>query len=521
MRAILRLSIGCVTLLGIGACTPRPVLDPRPGMAVTAEFARADALVAQGCYTCLRDALTIYERVSATADAPAAGSRAVDVALLLALRERELGLGAGRALEHAIELASRQPAPFDIGVFQSVADVQAWHASGVSRERFDQSMGPLREMFKAWQGWRAALMPGASSDVLHAYYLLSLECSARVFLRDAGFDPWNPPAGTPPILKFRAAVCPLSADEAALGDLLEHDPRFAEAHFFLGQLALGRGTLRTAERHLQEALDALPDLAAARLTLGHVYLAMEDVDAALDAYHRVNAAVPGQRDAMLGEVKSLSYLGRYGDAVTILDEMERLGTWYMGEVYYWRAWNKHRLRQYNAANDDVLASRSRMPMDGQVDKLAGFIALARDEVVRAEAEFLAAVGHIEGKGGNDCEARYYLGSTRVMQRKWAEAAPSFEKAEPCYAGAQREFAKRIELIRASDLPETRKARLIAAKERDVAAARLQEARSAYNAGVALANLGEPARARPFAERARTHPELKSFAEQLLARLGPA
>jgi tetratricopeptide (TPR) repeat protein len=191
----------------------------------------------------------------------------------------------------------------------------------------------------------------------------------------------------------------------------------------------------------------------------------------------------------------------------------------MGEVYYWRAWNKHRLRQYDAANDDVLAARRRMPMDGQVDKLAGFIALARNEVPRAEAEFLAAVGHIEGKGGTDCEARYYLGSARVMQRKWTEAAPNFEKAEPCYAGAQREFAKRVEMIRTSDLPEVRKARLIAAKERDMASARLQEARSAFNAAVALANLGDLDKARPCAERAAAHPDLAAQARALLDRIG--
>jgi len=62
---------------------------------------------------------------------------------------------------------------------------------------------------------------------------------------------------------------------------------------------------------------------------------------------------------------------------------------------------------------------------------------------------------------------------------------------------------------------------MAAKERDVASARLQEARSAFNAAVAHANLGEPEKARPFALRALAHPEMKTLAEQLLARLGPS
>jgi tetratricopeptide (TPR) repeat protein len=296
-------------------------------------------------------------------------------------------------------------------------------------------------------------------------------------------------------------------------------PRWAEADFFLGEAALGRLTVRPAEKHLVRALKGIPDLTAAEVTLGHVHLATEEFQLARDAYHRASASVPGQREAMLGEAKSLSFLGRHDDAIAILDEMERLGTWYMGETYYWRAWNRYRLKRYDAANDDVLASRSRLPMDGQVDKLAGFIALARNDVPRAEGEFRAAVTHIEGRGGTDCEARYYLGSALVMQRKWAEAVPSFETAEPCYVRAQEALRARIKDIRSSDLPDDRQDVLVAAKEKDIAAARLQEARSAYNAGVALANLGEPQRARPFAERAAAHPDLAAQANAILERIG--
>ena len=212
-------------------------------MAITADLAEADALVAEGCYWCLKDALAMYERLAATGDAPAAGLRAIDAALLLALRERELGLGGGRALEHAMELADRQPLPYDIGAFRSVAEVQAWHAYGVPKERLDETMKPLLRMSRAWQGWRAELLPGASSDLLRAYYLLSLDCTARAFLRDEHIEPWNPPPGAPPLLRFRSAVCPFSFDEAALHGLLESNPRFGEAHFFLGERALGGGTL--------------------------------------------------------------------------------------------------------------------------------------------------------------------------------------------------------------------------------------------------------------------------------------
>ena len=160
-------------------------------------------------------------------------------------------------------------------------------------------------------------------------------------------------------------------------------------------------------------------------------------------------------------------------------------------------------------------------MSPQVDLLAGFIALARHEVERAEGEFRLAVQHYEGRGERDCDSGYYLASTLVMQRKWAEAAPFFERAEPCYALDEKAVRQRIATIRASDLPDDRQDRLVAAKERDILKVQLQQARSCYNAAVAHANLGEPGKARPFAQRALAHPEMKSLAEQLLARLGPS
>jgi hypothetical protein len=44
---------------GLPVCGPRPLLDPRPGIALTADLARADALVRRGSYASLQDAMAI------------------------------------------------------------------------------------------------------------------------------------------------------------------------------------------------------------------------------------------------------------------------------------------------------------------------------------------------------------------------------------------------------------------------------------------------------------------------------
>ena len=375
-------------------------------------------------------------------------------------------------------------------------------------------MPSLRTMFKAWQGWRAQLLHrGAERPAARATTCSSLDCTA----------PFNPGGrrrrrrGRLPPTRRRCCGSALPSARSRStrrpsATLRENDPRFAEAHLFLGELALGHGTLRTAEKHLRRGRSRRsPTSPAARLTLGHVYLAMEDLDFARDAYHRVNAAVPGQREAMLGEAKSLSYLGRHEEAIAILDEMERLGTWYMGEMYYWRAWNRHRLRQYDAANDDVLAARSRMPMDPQVDKLAG-LHRPRPERGAARRARVPPGGRStsKGKGERDCDAGYYLGQHAGHAAQVGGGRADLRERRALLRARREGRARSASTtIRTSDLPD----------ERQDAPRRGQGAGHRLRVGCSrrvrastppshYANLGDVAKARPFAERAAAHPEMK-------------
>jgi len=514
---VLRVSV--VLLVATLAGCARPRLDPTPDLRVTADLVQADALVRQGCYRCLQDAIALYDKAAATGRAPMAAGRAVDAAYLLAMRERELGLGRGTARARADELAQALPPPSDYAMVQAIADVLPWNQSGVSREQQDALLWTYQTTNQNWAAWRATLIARAPGDLLSAYLLISLDCHYDYKLREDTVDRWRPAGdGVPPLLRYRQAACGQVIGDVPLEAVLKAVPRFGEVHLFLGQLAFARGTLGTAERHYLAALEAIPDLVVAQHGLGHVYFLMEDLESARDAFHRANHAVPGLREAMLGEAKSLSYLGRSDEALAILDEMERLGTWFLGEMHYWRAWNRHRLRQFDVADREVLAARTYLPMDPQVDKLAGMVALALSDVPRAEREFRLAVQHFEGRNARDCDAGYYLASTLVIQKKWTEAGPIFEKAEPCYVQDEGALRRRIEEIRVSALPDERKVRLIAAKERDIVTVRLQQGRAAFNAAAAYANLGDVAKARPLAERAAAHPDLKNLVAPLLARL---
>jgi tetratricopeptide (TPR) repeat protein len=513
--------IPAVALAGLllASCTPvRPRLDFTPSFAATADLARADGLVRAGCYKCLTEALAIYEKLAAGPTAvPVAAYRAVDTAVLLAMREREIGLGSGRSRQRAEELARELPAPADYSTFLSIVDAIGWKPTGVSPEQQGAPVGMSRSVNANFAGWRATLQASAPLDLLSAYQLVTLECLYAYRLSQAKQEPWALPAASSPLIRARAATCS-GAAARLLDDVLRDEPRLRELHLFLGERALGRGTLRTAERHLLTALEEIPQLMSAKLVLGHIYLGMEDIESAFKAYHEVTTAVPGQRDAMIGEAKALSYLDRSDEAIAVLDQMVRLGSWYLGDAHYWLGWNRLHLKQFDLANDEVIAARKYMPMDPLVDKLSGRVALARNEIERAEREFRTAVEHFAGRQTRDCDTNYYLASVLVMQKKWPEGAQWFSQVVPCYVEDEQAARRKIEEITAADLPDERKVRLVAAKQKGISALQSQQARAAYNGAVAYANLGDKEKARPLAERAAQHPDMADLAQKLLARL---
>jgi tetratricopeptide (TPR) repeat protein len=515
----------CVTvllLIMLAACaSQRPRLDPTPSMAATAELARADALVRQGCYVCLRDALAIYEGLmQQPSGPPAAQLRAFDTLLLMVLRERELGLGGTSSLDQARRIAAELPAPFETETRLAVVASTPWKASGVSRALVDELLALQRRVGQEGRSWRDELGRADAADAATGYLRMSFECNNQSRLRDWGIERVPPGDLAPPLLQYRDATCE-GNDPGRLEALVAGVPRFAEAHLFLGELSLRAGRLVTTERHMTAALDALPELTAARLILGSVYQAMEDFDSALEAFTAVVAAVPGHREALLGKAITLSYTGRHAEAIPVLDEMVRLGTWYQGEAFYWRAWNRNRLRDLDNADSDAAEARKRLPMDPQVDKLTGLIAFGKNDMDRAEREFRTAIEHLDGRMTRDCDVEYYLAATLVTQKKWSPSAPYFQSALGCYEESESGLRTRINEIRKSDMDDQRKARLVAAKERDITATQSQQARAAYNAAVAYMNAGDTFQCRPMAERAARHPEFANQAQALLAKLRDA
>src|SRR5687768_2218792 len=89
-----------VGALAASACAARGAVPQ-----LAAETAEAEAAFRAGCYTCLKESLAISERHLQTKQPPAGAlERAFDAALLIAIREKELGIPNDAAMTKALRL---------------------------------------------------------------------------------------------------------------------------------------------------------------------------------------------------------------------------------------------------------------------------------------------------------------------------------------------------------------------------------------------------------------------------------
>ena len=99
--------------------------------------------------------------------------------------------------------------------------------------------------------------------------------------------------------------------------------------------------------------ERFPASPASALLRGQVLLALEEFDAAVAAFDVVLSADPDQPEALLHRMRAVSQLGDAARGEAAADRLVTLGTWYQGEAYYWRAWNRRVLRPLDQAASDI------------------------------------------------------------------------------------------------------------------------------------------------------------------------
>ena len=504
------LIVAVLTALAIGGCAAHR----QPAADATFDRLQGDTLLAAGCYRCLEEAQTVYDRLaeSSRRDAAAVRAHAFDAAVLLAVRDRELGL---RANDHAPAVRSRLASETGARAktFVAVMELVPWPVYAATSAERDAMLvsKPAAGDTAARLHTELAALP--ASDVTAQYLVQTLDCLSPDVPSDEPSRQAGAPGAMPALLSYRAATCGVP-DIDALERLKRSDPRFEEIELPMGNAALNGGALLSAEHHHAVALHAFPGMLPAAMQLGRVHVMLEEYEASLPEYQQVLDVIPDQADAMLGKARALSALGRPTEAIPILDQIITMGTWLVGDAYYWRSWNRFRMNELDAANRDIEAALQLMS-SARVHFLAGSIASARTEWPRAQAEFDAALKLDE----TDCDIPLALAGVLARRESWTASSQRFGSSAECLVQAQARYQTRLDEIRAAPMDDARRARFTARTEAARKTAHDQEGLSRFNAAVTAARAGHTVEARGWAQQARDWPEWRDRADALLAKVG--
>jgi tetratricopeptide (TPR) repeat protein len=496
---LLPLILACVVIWP-SACAHAPTVPQ--DAAFRQRSSAADGLVARGCYRCLQDATRIYEQLlTERSRTPLTAQKAHDSFMMLALRERELGVpdsGAGvraHQVGGAATPASHELCRSLLSVLASPSTEGRVLPDGRDDPRDDYN-GLAQRLQAAWP-----------RSPVYAYGYIALDCSLTlpVELRPRTDDLF---AAYPDslALKYRHLLCQTPFPEEAARELMRSEPRFSELYLATAQHALAERRLVSAHGDLTRAFEAIPESRAIGLTLAGVALGLVRFDDALRLYDLVLATGP-DREALLGRVKALTYMNRPDDAISTIDALLGDSEWNPGEKYYWRALNNLRRSAPDAAYRDAKMAMQSWP-GPPVYRVAGISAFMLGRLPDARRHLQSSVE----MDADDCEALLHLGYIDAAEQGWTAALGRFTSAATCF-GKSAEAAS----ARAPELPTDASigGGLAAGVRTAVAEARALEAAAHFNGALAAKMLDKRELALDFARRALSDPKYGGLAKDFI------
>jgi tetratricopeptide (TPR) repeat protein len=502
-RAVTIAAAGVLLLTACGG--PR-----RPSLAAQRQV--ADALIAEGCYRCLDEAVGRYFALPpARAVARVNDTQLFRAVILLALREKELGLDSTPRFKQAATLVPHTTAPAVAAEQLKWAELVPGNPSGQPRDVSEAERA--RHNVRGGDVEKRLAGAAAMTDPLDVYLNVSLACARDVIL-PGGLElaAIAAPAAAHPIVQWRVATCGRSHEDA-LRTFAEAHPRYVEADYWRGRYRTAMvgdpASRREARERLRAADEAIPGSAAIAYDLAGVVRVTSPKDA-LPLYERVVRKQPRHSEAWLGQGICLTYLERPRDAIAALTRVIELGRWVVADALYWRAWNHHSLGDLDTAWTDVEAARKSL-YNTDVYGLAGRIAYERKELDTGKPLLEKAID----LSPDNCSATWFLGLVHTGQERWVTGAEVFERAETCY---RREIQLTLAQLAAPDgeTDEAARAARQAQADTTIRNAERQAALSAYNAAFAFVRGAQKDRSKALLDRAVQHPEVSERARELRA-----
>jgi tetratricopeptide (TPR) repeat protein len=421
-----------LVVLVVTACAPRAAVTTAPAAPAAPPPALA-TLIDVGCYRCLEDA---FARTVARGPSPAADRDLFQLAILLTLRAKELGLPYQPWLDRA---ETHMPLGDEWALYLEIAKVVRVDPLSGDREEILSLTSSQRRPVATVLEWISTLRSGVADPLFRAYLDLTVSCSAGQ--RQEAIERAEATFGEVPLIQYRIGTCGSPAHLARVRD--------ERAEYVDADLPLGRNALETATPDQEEALRrfaaaraAFPESPLISTTIGDLRREREEWAEALEAYDATLTLVATHRDALMGRTIALSNLSRHDEAIATADRILSLGNWFEGGAYFWRAWNYYNLGSIDAARRDVDQARARGRSPATL-VLAGMIAWRQNELAPAEQDFQSALDIDRGQ----CEAAALQGGVRAARARLAEALESFQHAIQCFdltIALRRKFIEDIE-----------------------------------------------------------------------------
>jgi tetratricopeptide (TPR) repeat protein len=497
-------------------CGPKkPEITPQQLAQYNMRIKEADAHYYSGCYVRLQKAFELYEEAL---DFPIYkrknGGKLLKTAILLGLREKELGFFKDTYLHKASDIIKAYPMLSDCSVYLKIASSIPRKTVGIVGDLFETGsriIVPYDDIKDDISSWEAFLNERSESDVFFAYLTISYYSPFSYLIKGGpDLEKLGEIFKDFPLMRYKLSLYP-EVDPEGLKKLVSDEPNFHEVYFFLGSLALKNRELIKAEKNLLKAYDHFPQSLSLLMSLASVYFAFEELEKSMEFEEEILAIAPTHRDALLGKAMCLSYLGRHREAADVCRNMIRLGEYYMGEAHYWLAWNQNELKEYESAWTNIQKSKDFLIGYEPVYYLAGLIAFNQNRLDEAEENLKLAYKLNPSNG----DSLYYLGKIKSIQEDWLTAGTYFEKAGMVYEQDERSIQRKIEEIQGSSFSEQRKKNLLSKKARQLQKTKLSKATAWYNAAAGYYNADEKEKAVQMAEKAAIHSAFKEKAEELL------
>ena len=473
-----------------------------------------EEFVRQGCYDCLLDARKAYEQLSTRSSAALA--RVFEIDLLLALREKELSIDSTATLARAESLVPRLTALSASA--KATADRPAGRMLEIVKVIPEDAGGrrllpPSKESGEQLESMLAAIASSPFTAEFKSYMTLSLQCGRL------NADPPAPaPADGIPLLTYRQAICsdPVRAD--ALTTVRTAVPRFAEASFFLGRVAMARlfrtdGTqAKTLFEHAYARFSNSPTIA---FELGTVYQATGECRPAETLFTRVLELKPAHEEGRLGRTICRTYLSQneaaIADATVLIDARASN----RADAYYWRAWNRRYLKQIELARADIDQARA-LRFNARVLTLAGQIEYDQQQFDTARRDLENA----RDLDSRECDAPWYLGLVEVAVESWPPGAKAFVAAAQCYDGLVKETQRfRDAMASRKDVSEAFRTSQLAGFDAAIADDSTRRSASELNAAINYGRAGDLPNATVYMKRAWVDPQRRVAVEDLRQVLG--